>query len=67
MFDRMDICNAYYVFGMLWHGGQGTREYGYLSRLARMGFKPGEQAQRGRLLDPGARAVYRELCKARGY
>lgn len=64
MFDRFDVLNAYYVFATLHHSGQGSAVYGYLGRLARMGYKPGLQAQKCRLLDPGARRVYRDLCIA---
>ena len=39
-FDRFDICEAYYVFAMLHHGGQGSKEYEIFGRLNRMGFKP---------------------------
>ena len=65
--DRFDICDAYYVFATLRHGGQFTREYAYLGRLVRMGYKPGLSAQQGKLTSEGARAVYRGLCMARGY
>jgi hypothetical protein len=64
--DRFDICDAFYVFGVLWHGGQGSKAYGYLSRLANMGYKPGHTVQKGKLESPGARAVYRELCRSHG-
>lgn len=33
MFDRYDICEAYYLFGALYHGGQFTKEYAYMGRV----------------------------------
>jgi hypothetical protein len=60
--DRFDILEAYYVFGMLWHGGQGCERYRYLGRVQRAGYRPGLSAQRGKLSTEGARAVYRNLC-----
>lgn len=41
MFDRFDILSAYYLFGMLYHGGQGTKEYAYMCRALNCGFGPG--------------------------
>jgi hypothetical protein len=64
--DRFDICDAFYVFGMLWHDGQNSKAYGYLSRLANMGYKPSLTTERCKLTSPGARAVYRELCRSHG-
>jgi len=40
MFDRFDICEAYYVYAMLWHKGQWSKEYEIFGRLDRIGFKP---------------------------
>jgi len=39
-FDKFDICEAYYVFAMLWHRGQWSKEYEIFGRLDRIGFKP---------------------------
>ncbi len=36
---RFDICEAYYLFAVQWHEGQGSKTYGILARLARIGFK----------------------------
>lgn len=40
-FNRMDICMAYYLFGSLYHGGQSSKEYTYMGRAMKVGFKPG--------------------------
>jgi hypothetical protein len=64
--DRFDICDGYYVFGMLHHTGMGSREYGYLSRLVKLGHRPSPAVQAGKLSSEGARAVYRGLCLAKG-
>lgn len=39
-FDKFDVCEAYYVFAMLHHGGQFSTEYEVFSRLDRIGFRP---------------------------
>ena len=39
-FDKFDICEAHYVFAMLWHGGQRSAEYRKLGQLFLMGFRP---------------------------
>lgn len=39
-FNRFDICNAYYVFASLYHGGQGSKEYRIFGRLSKIGYKP---------------------------
>jgi UPF0716 family protein affecting phage T7 exclusion len=60
--DRFDILEAYYVFGMLWHGGQGCEHYRNMCRALNAGYKPGSAASNGILSSEGARAVYRGLC-----
>jgi hypothetical protein len=64
--DRFDILEAYYVFGMLWHGGQGCERYAYMGRALNAGYRPGLSAQHGKLTTSGARAVYRSLCVKAG-
>lgn len=41
MFDRFDICSAYYLYGSLYHGGQFTKEHAYMGRAMKAGFGPG--------------------------
>jgi hypothetical protein len=40
-FDKFDICEAYYMFATLYHGGQWSKEYRIFSRLHNIGFNPG--------------------------
>ncbi len=39
-FDRFDICEAWYMYASLYHGGQWSKEYEIFGRLDRMQFKP---------------------------
>lgn len=39
-FDKFDICEAYFLFASLYHGGQGSKEYFIFTRLHRLGFSP---------------------------
>lgn len=39
-FDRFDILEAYYLFGCHYSSGQTSKEYKYLTRIIRLGFKP---------------------------
>lgn len=39
-FNRFDICEAYYVFAMLYHGGQWSKEYRIFGRLQRIKYEP---------------------------
>ena len=59
-FDRFDICTAYYLFGSLYHSGQGSLEYAYLGRALKCGFKPGAIFGMQSLSD-NAREIYRNL------
>ena len=38
-FDRFDICEAYYLYSMLYHRGWGSYQYEISKRLARCQFK----------------------------
>lgn len=41
MWDRFDICRAWYAFASEWHNGQWSPEYAIFGRLARLGFRMG--------------------------
>jgi len=41
MFDRFAICLGWYWYAVNWHGGQFTKEYRILGRLALIGFEVG--------------------------
>ncbi len=43
--NRFDICSAWYVYAVLYHGGQSSREYKILGRLVNILFAPGRIPQ----------------------
>ena len=59
-FDRFDICEAYYLALTHCHGGQWSREYARLCRMARY-FRPSPMLSVGSLSD-NARAIYESAC-----
>jgi len=59
-FNRFDICEAYYLFGTLYHSGQYSKEYAYLGRLIKCGFKPGRSFGEDSLSENG-RAIFDNL------
>lgn len=63
MFDRVAICDAYYMFASLYHGGQGSKEYAIFGRLDKLKYKPGAGAssQRPSRLSEEAREVFDRL------
>ena len=61
-FDRFDICSAYYLFGSLCNSGQGSKEYAYLSRAEKCGFKPGSNFRIESLSENG-REIYDGLVQ----
>lgn len=65
MFNRIAICNAYYMFASLYYGGQGSKEYAYFARLDRIGYKPGlgAQSQDPNRLDDESREVFDRLVE----
>ena len=62
-FDRFDICEAYYVFAMLWHGGQFSKEYEIFGRLERMKFRPPPMLSGPEDLGENAREIYDRLVQ----
>ena len=64
--NRFDICEAWYVFAMLWHGGQFTDDYEIFGRLERMGFKPRPSLSDESDLTDNGRWIYQDLVTARG-
>lgn len=61
-FDRFDILSAYYLFGMLWHSGQWSREYAYMGRALNAGFRPSLNFGLESLSENG-RLIYEGLVK----
>ena len=56
-FDRFDICEAYYMYATLWHGGQGSEEYRIFGRLYAIDFEPSPMISVD-TLEENARAIY---------
>jgi hypothetical protein len=65
-FDRFDICEAYYVFAMLWHGGQWSEEYRIFGRLDGLGFKPRPMLSGPEDLGENGREIYENILRNRG-
>ena len=59
-FDRFDICEAYYLYASLYHGGMMSKEYAIFGRLSKIGFEP-RQSLRYETLTENAKAIYDNL------
>lgn len=66
MFDRFDICEAYYLYGRDYHGGQFSKEYAYMGRATNAGFRPGANLS-VRSLSENGRDIYNELVCRGGH
>ena len=60
-FNRLDICEAHFMFAMLWHGGQGCPIYWKFAQLERLGHRPSPLLSDPRDLPENAREIYRQL------
>ena len=60
-FDRFDICEAHFMFAMLWHGGMGCPIYWKFAQLERIGFRPSPFLSDPRDLTENGRDIYRQL------
>ena len=65
MNDRFDIYGALWALCSRWHGGQGSRGYRLLSRLAARGYRPGLGLQQGQFESDTQRMVYRRWLRLR--
>lgn len=61
-FDRFDVCEAYYLFASLYHGGQSSKEYAILGRLDRMHFRPSAMGIDYARLNENARGIFMRLA-----
>lgn len=61
MFDRFDVCEAYYLFFANYHEGQGSDKYRRLSKMT-FYFKPSQLLSVERL-NENSRAIYNNLVK----
>lgn len=57
-FDRFDICEAHYVFAMLFHGGQGCAIYSKFAQLDRIKFRPSPLRSKPSQLSLNAKEIY---------
>lgn len=60
-FDRFDICEAHFMFAMLWHDGQWGEIYAKFGQLERLRFQPSPLLSEPRDLNENAREIYRQL------
>ena len=60
-FNRLDICEAHFMFAMLWHGGQDCPIYWKFAQLERLGHRPSPLLSDPRDLPENAREIYRQL------
>ena len=60
-FDRFDICEAHYMFAMLWHDGMWGEIYGKFGQLERMQFRPSPCLNGPKDLTMNGREIYRQL------
>lgn len=63
--DRFDICEAWYVYAMLWHGGQGSALYAVFGQLSRMCFRIAPSIGGPENLSENGRAIYNDLVNAK--
>lgn len=66
-FDRFDICEAYYLFAMLYHGGQFSKEYEIFGRLEKIKFCPSPLFRDENSLSENGREIFDALVKKHGY
>lgn len=62
-FNRFDICEAHYVFAMLWHDGKYGKIYAKFAQLSRLGFRPSPMLQGPDDLEENGLEIYNELVR----
>ncbi len=62
-FDRFDICEAYYLYAVLCHGGQFSPEYAIHGRLHKIDFKARPMLSEPADLEDNGKAVYGRLAR----
>jgi hypothetical protein len=60
-FDRFDICEAHYMFAMLWHDGMWGEIYSKFGQLERMQYRPSPCLSEPKDLSMNGREIYRQL------
>lgn len=66
-FDRFDICEAYWCYAALYHGGQWSPEYAYLGRLSNLGFFPGVNCDDPNNMTENCRIIFDALVHDGGH
>jgi hypothetical protein len=61
--SRFNLYGALWVFCNNYHSGQWSRGYRIISKLDRIGYKPGLSIQSGKFETDEQRKIYRELLK----
>lgn len=62
-FDRIDICEAHYLFASRYHSGRWSRLYLKLGQLSNMGFRPSPLLGKKKHLSENGQEIYRCLVK----
>ena len=65
-FDRFDVCEAYYQFAVLYHGGQFSPVYRIFGRLSRIDYSPG-MGSGVESLSKNAREIFDALIDRHGF
>ena len=63
--DRIAICEAHYMFAMLFHGGQGCPIYAKFAQLERIRFRPSPLLAKPAQLSWEAKRIYQYLVERR--
>ena len=66
-FDRFDICEAYYVFAMLWHDGMFGAIYSKFAQFERIRFRPSPMLCGPENLTDNGREIYEQLLARHGF
>ena len=66
-FDRFDICEAHYVFAMLWHGGMGCSLYAKFAQFERIQFRPSPSLCGPEDLTENGLEIYQQLLETHGF
>jgi hypothetical protein len=63
---RFDICEAWYLYAVLYHSGQSSKLYQKIGQLDRMGFRPAPGLCYDSLQDDGKR-IFEDLVRTKKY
>jgi hypothetical protein len=66
MYSRIDICEAWYLYASLYHGGQGSKLYEVFGRLDRLDFRPAPGLSEDSL-EENSREIFDSLVSRKVY